>query len=157
MPHGRPVDKFQCGRTGPWRVLDRPDPLNPVVECVHAADGRIVTFHRHELIPFNSELLDSPEEYAFYAQRDFWDYSIDHISLHRPLLPRRQSRRRPRAKSSYDFLVHYKFLPVSDEPGCENPSWQPYAPLRETAALQEYCDRSEVKDQLGADFLTPDP
>jgi hypothetical protein len=156
MPHGRPVDKFQFGRTGPWRVLDRPDPGHPVVECVHAADGRVVAFHRHELVPFNCELLDSPEEYAFYAQRDFWDYSIDHISSHRPLLPRKQRGRRTRAKGDYDFLVHYKFLPVSEEPGCENPSWQPYAPLRETSALQEYCDRPDVKVQLGDDFLTPD-
>jgi len=156
MPHGRPVDKFQFVRTGPWRVLDRPDPSHPVVECVHAADGRVVSFHRHELVPFNCELLDSPEDYAFAAQRDFWDYSIDFISLHRPLLPRRARGRRPRTKDSYDFLVHYKFLPVSTEVGCENPSWQPYDPLKHTSALQNYCDRPDVREMLGADYLTPD-
>ena len=157
MPHGRPVDKFQFIRTGPWRVLNRPDPLHPVVECVHAADGRVVSFHRHELIPFNCDLLDSPDDYAFAAQRDFWDYSIDSISLHRPLLPRRAPRRRPRTKDSYDFLVHYKFLPLSTELGCENPSWQPYDPLKHTSALQEYCSRPEVREMLGSDYLVPDP
>ena len=156
MPHGRPVDKLQFPRTGPWRVLERPDPLHPVVECVHAADGRVVSFHRHELIPFNCELLDSPENYAFFAQRDFWDYSIDQISLHRPLLPRRVRGRRPRAKESYEFLVHYKFLPISEEPGCENPSWQPYSNLRHTTALETYCARDEVQVQLGSDFLAPE-
>jgi hypothetical protein len=156
MPHGRPVDKFQFPRSGPWRVLERPDPQHPVVQCIHAADSRVVSFHRHELTPFNCELLDSPDDYAFLAQRDFWDYSIDRISLHRPLIPRRARGRRPRAKESYEFLVHYKFLPLSEEPGCENPSWQPYLNLRHTSALETYCLRDEVQVQLGSDFLTPE-
>jgi hypothetical protein len=157
MPHGRPVDKLQFPRSGPWRVLERPDDVHPVVQCVHAADGRVVSFHRHELIPFNCELLDSPDDYAFYAQRDFWDYSIDHISSHRPLIPRRAPRRRIRPKESYEFLVSYKFLPLSEEPGCDNPSWQPYSNLRHTAALASYCGLPEVSAQLGADFLSPEP
>lgn len=156
MPHGRPHDKFQCPWTGPWRVLERPDPSHPVVECCHAADHRVVHFHRHELKPFDCLLMDNPDEYAHVAQRDFWDYSIDFISSHRPLIPRRAPRRRPRTKDSYDFLVHYKFLPLSTEDGCENPSYQPYNNLKHTSALQEYCNRPEVIAELGADFLTPD-
>ena len=101
--------------------------------------------------------MDSPDDYAFAAQRDFWDYYIDTISLHRPLLPRRVRGRRPRTKDSYDFLVHYKFLPLSAEPGCENPSWQPYDPLKHTSALQEYCNRPDVLAMLGSDYLIPDP
>jgi hypothetical protein len=153
MPHGRPVDKLQCRRTGPWRVLERPDPVHPTVQCVHAADGRVVSFHRTELVPFNCELMDSPEDYARYGQRDFWEYSIDRISAHRPLIPRRQPRCRPRPKSSYEFLVHYKFLPLSEEDGCENPCWQPFNNLQHLTALQSYCDTPEVKLQLGADFF----
>jgi hypothetical protein len=153
MPHGRPVDKFQCRRTGPWRVLERPDPAHPVVQCVHAADGRVVSFHRTELVPFDCALMDSPEDYARHAQRDFWEYSIDRISAHRPLLPRKQRGCRPRPKSSYEFLVHYKFLPLSDEDGCENPCWQPFLNLQHLAALQLYCDLPQVRAQLGSDFL----
>jgi hypothetical protein len=155
MPHGRPVDKFQCRRTGPWRVLERPDPAHPVVQCIHAADGTVVSFHRTELVPFNCELMDCPEDYARYSQRDFWEYSISLISAHRPLIPRKARGRRPRAKSSYEFLVHYMFLPPSTEEGCENPCWQPYLNLQRLSALQVYCDLPEVKLQLGDDFLTP--
>lgn len=157
MPHGRPVDKFQCRRTGPWRVLERPDPVHPVVQCVHAADGRVVSFHRTELVPFNCDLMDSPEDYARHAQRDFWEYSIDCISAHRPLLPRRQRGCRLRAKSSYEFLVHYKFLPLSDEDGCENPCWQPFHNVQHLAALQLYCNLPQVQAQLGSDFFVPSP
>jgi hypothetical protein len=153
MPHGRPVDKFQFRRTGPWRVLERPDPAHPVVQCLHAADGRVVSFHRTELVPFNCDLMDSPEDYARHAQRDFWEYSIDRISAHRPLLPRRQRGCRPRAKSSYEFLVHYKFLPLSEEEGCENPCWQPFLNVQHLAALQQYCDLPQVRAQLGPDFF----
>ncbi len=47
--------------------------------------------------------MDHPDDYAFAAQRDFWDYSIDSISLRRPLLPRRSRGRKPRAASPADI------------------------------------------------------
>jgi hypothetical protein len=157
MPHGRPRDKLQLPLTGPWRVLEGADPPTAMVECFHAANRQVTKFAPHELLPFNSELLDSPEDYEKVAQRDFWDYSVDAIADHRPHFPRRQPRRRARPKSSYEFLVRYKFLPLSEEPGCENPSWQPWSYVRHLTALRSYCLLPEVADALGSDFYVDDP
>jgi hypothetical protein len=130
LPHGRPRDKLQLPLTGPWRVLEPSNPASSVVECLHAANRQVVKFGLHELLPFNSELLDCPEDYEKVAQRDFWDYTVDSIVNHRPHLPRRAPGRRTRAKSGYEFLISYKYLPVSTEEGSENPSWQPWSYAR---------------------------
>jgi hypothetical protein len=157
LPHGRPRDKLQFPWTGPWRVLDREgDDFNPRVRVIHAASRQVHTFGRNELRRFNSDLLDGPDEHARVAERDFWDYTVDHISGHRPDGPRRQANRRLRNKRDYKFLVHYKYLPSSEEAGCENPSWQPYQCVWNTNALKEYCDRPEITAQLGADFCVGD-
>ena len=152
LPHGRPRDKLQLPLTGPWRVLDPSNPSSAVIECLHAASRQVVKFSSHELLPFNSELLDSPEDYERIAQRDFWDYSVDFIENHRPRLPRRAPSRRVRAKSGYEFLIRYKYLPLSTEEGSENPSWQPWSYARHLTALRDYCLQPAVSVELGRDF-----
>jgi hypothetical protein len=153
LPHGRPRTKLQFPWSGPWRVLDREsDPSNPRVQCMHAASRQVETFGRSELRAFNVDLMDSYEDFSKAAQRDNWDYHVESILNHRPEGPRRLSGGSLRRKDAYQFLVKYSFLPLSDEPGSENPSWQPYNNVRFTEALSNYCQRPEVVSQLRADF-----
>ncbi len=149
MPHGRPVDKTQYRWSGPWRVLGRgQDDAHPRVSCMHLASKIVSDVSIHELKMFNIDLLDSEDDLASVAERDDWDYTVSYITQHRPVGIRR---RRP--KSSYEFLVHYKYLEPSTEPGQENPSWQPYDAVRHCTALQLYCARADVLAQLGANFF----
>jgi len=152
LPHGRPRDKLQFPMTGPWRVLDRDGDGSATVRCLHAANRQVVSFGAHELTPFNSDLMDCPEDYEKVAQRDFWDYSVDAIQDHRPHFARRARGKRARAKSSYEFLILYKYLPLSTEPGSENPAWQPWSFARHLTALRDYCAQPEVLVALGDDF-----
>ena len=148
MPHGRPVSKTQYRWSGPWRVLDRgSDEAHPRVSCLHLASKAVEEFSLHELKAFNLDLIDSEDALAAVAERDDWDYSLDSILEHRPTGVRR---RRP--KGSYEFLVLYKYLERSTEPGQENPCWQPYSAVAHTEALQHYCQRADVISQLGANF-----
>ncbi len=148
MPHGRPVTKLQFRWTGPWRVLDRDgDDSHPRVCCLHLASKVVEQFSIHELKVCHLELMDGEEDMAAVAQRDDWDYTLDSILQHRPSGPRK---RRP--KNAFEFLVLYKYLERSEEPGQENPSWQPYGAVAHTEALQQYCSRAEVIAQLGNNF-----
>jgi hypothetical protein len=148
MPHGRPVSKLQYRWSGPWRVLDRgADEAHPRVTCIHLASKIVEEFGIQELKVFNLDLLDSEEDLAAVAERDDWDYSVESIIEHRPNGPRKR-----KAKSSYEFLVLYKYLERSTEPGQENPCWQPYQAVAHTEALQRYCERAEVINQLGNNF-----
>ena len=150
MPHGRPSSKLQYRWSGPWRVLDRgSDESHPRVTCMHMASKIVEEFGIQELKAFNIELLDSEEDLAAVAERDDWDYSVDSILEHRPTGPRRR-----RAKTDYEFLVLYKYLERSTEPGQENPCWQPYIAVAHTEALQQYCSRADVISQLGINFYT---
>jgi hypothetical protein len=158
LPHGRPRTKLQFPWSGPWRVLDRElDPSNPRVKCIHAATRQVETFGRSELRAFNADLMDSYEDFSKAAQRDNWDYHVEAILNHRPEGPRRLPGGSLRRKDSYHFLVKYSFLPLSDEPGSENPSWQPYHNVRFTEALGLYCRRPEVIRQLHSDFCPVNP
>jgi len=153
LPHGRPRDKLQSPWTGPWRVLGREgDESNPRVRVIHAASRQVQVFGRRELRSFNIDLMDGPDDFAKVAERDYWDYTVDGILEHRPPGPRRLPSRRLRKKHDYKFLVKYKYLPLSAEAGCENPSWQPYECVWNTTALKEYCDRPDIAALLGADF-----
>jgi hypothetical protein len=153
LPYGRPRSKLQFPWSGPWRVIDRgSDPLNPRVKCLHASSRQVETFGRNELRVFNVELMDSYEDFSRAAQRDNWDYHVDSIVNHRPVGPRRLPGGSLRRKDAYSFLVKYSFLPLSDEPGSENPSWQPYHNVRFTEALAVYCQRADVLRALGTDF-----
>ncbi len=158
LPHGRPRTKLQLPWSGPWRVVDRTDdPLNPRVRCIHAASRKVETFGRKELRRFNIDLMDGPDDFAKTAQRDEWDYNVDCILSHRPEGPRRLPGGGLRRKDSYQFCVRYKFLPISDEAGCENPSWQPYHNVRFTEALYQYCQQPSVARLLGVDFCPVAP
>jgi hypothetical protein len=149
MPHGRPVSKTQYRWSGPWRVLSRgQDESHPRVSCLHLASKIVEEFSIHELKSFNLDLLDSEEDLATIAERDDWDYSVDSILQHRPT-----GRRGRRPKNNYEFLVQYKYLEPSTEPGQENPAWQPYNAVRHCDALQRYCAREDVLAQLGHNFF----
>jgi hypothetical protein len=149
LPHGRECTKLQYRWTGPWRVLDRPDgDSHPRVQCMHAASKRVESFNIAELRAFDSSLLASVEDFERVAERDMWDYSVDSILSHEPRGPRGR-----RAKSSYKFEVLYKYLERSDEPGQENPAWQPYSAIAHTEALQRYCAQESVRADLGANFF----
>ncbi len=152
MPHGRPRDKLQTLLSGPWRVINRTTSSSALIECIHASDKKVVKFGLHELVPFNSDLMDSPEDYERAAQRDCWEYSVDSIRDFRPHLPRRVRSQRPRKKSEYEFLILYKYCPLSNEEGCENPSWQPWEYARHLSALREFCSNADVAAVLGDDF-----
>jgi hypothetical protein len=158
LPHGRPRTKLQFPWSGPWRVLDRDaDPANPRVKCIHAASRQVEFFGRNELRVFNSDLMDSYEDFAKTAQRDNWDYHVESILDHEPKGPRRQPGGSLRRKDSYKFLVKYSFLPLSEEPGCENPCWQPYLNVRFTEALHQYCNQPDVSRHLLPDFCVSRP
>jgi hypothetical protein len=158
LPHGRPRTKLQFPWSGPWRVLDRDvDPANPRVKCIHAASRQVETFGRNELRSFNSDLMDSYEDFSKAAQRDNWDYHVESILDHLPKGPRRQPGGSLRRKDSYKFLVKYSFLPLSEEPGCENPCWQPYLNVRFTEALFQYCSLPEISQQLLPEFCVSRP
>jgi hypothetical protein len=152
MPHGRPRDKLQTMLSGPWRVANRGESPSALIDCIHASDKKLVKFGVHELIPFNSDLMDSPEDYERTAQRDLWEYSVDCIQDHRPHFPRRARGQRTRKKSDYEFLILYKYCPLSVEEGSENPSWQPWEFARHLDALRAYCERPDVISALGGDF-----
>jgi hypothetical protein len=148
MPHGRPCSKLQYRWTGPWRVLERgQDESNPRVRCIHLASKIVEEFSIHDLKVCILDLLDGEDAMSAVAQRDNWDYTLDSILEHRPTGPRKG-----RAKSRFEFLVLYKYLERSEEPGQENPSWQPYSAVTHTEALQLYCARPEVRSQLGSNF-----
>jgi hypothetical protein len=150
LPHGRDCSKLQYRWTGPWRVLERPDDdSHPRVQCMHAASKRVEVFNIAELKAFDSSLLVSAEDFERVAERDMWDYSVDSILNHEPRGPRGR-----RAKTSYKFEVLYKYLERSDEPGQENPAWQPYSAIAHTEALQRYCALESVRADLGANFFT---
>jgi hypothetical protein len=150
LPHGRDCSKLQYRWTGPWRVLERPDDdSHPRVQCMHAASKRVEVFNIAELKAFDSSLLVSAEDFERVAERDMWDYSVDSILNHEPRGPRGR-----RTKTSYKFEVLYKYLERSDEPGQENPAWQPYSAIAHTEALQRYCALESVRADLGANFFT---
>ena len=96
---------------------------------------------------FDHSLLHSIEDFERVAQRDTWDYTVDSILDHRPRGPRGR-----KAKSSFSFLVSYKFLEQSTEAGQENPAWQSYDAISHTEALQQYCARDSIRAELGANF-----
>ena len=148
LPHGRPCTKEQYRWTGPWRVLSREgDDAAPRVQCMHAASKRVEAFSLAEMKAFDYSLLHSVEDFEKVAQRDTWDYTVDTILDHRPRGPRGR-----KAKSSFSFLVSYKYLEQSTEAGQENPAWQSYDAISHTDALQIYCARDSVRAELGANF-----
>jgi hypothetical protein len=149
MPHGRPRSKLQYPYSGPWKVIDRgTDDAHPRVSCMHCASKIVEQFGIQELRILDLTLLDSDASLEQVAQRDDWDYTLDSIVDHKP-----KGQRKRKAESSFQFLVKYKYLPESEEPGSENPYWQPYSSVAHTEALQRYCEIPQVLEQLGSRFF----
>jgi hypothetical protein len=149
---GRPKEKLQCKYTGPYLVMQRPDPTHSIVKCLHLATREIMEFHMDVLQVCNmSHFREDAEAAAKFAARDDWTYTVDRILRHRPTGPRRR-----RAKHLYEFEVLYKHIPRSNEPGDENPCFQPWENVRYTAALKEYCQQPAVMSELGNNFYVSD-
>jgi transposase InsO family protein len=149
---GRPKEKLQCKYTGPYLVVQRPDPTHSVVKCLHLATRELVEFHMDILQVCNmSHFREDAEAAAKFAERDDWTYTVDRILQHRPTGPRRK-----RAKHLYEFEVLYKHIPRSTEPGDENPCFQPWENIRYTTALKEYCQQPAVVAELGPKFYVSD-
>lgn len=146
---GRPKEKLQCKYTGPYLVVQRPDPTHSIVKCCHLASREIVELHMGDLQICNmSHFRDNEEEAAKFAERDDWTYTVDSILQHRP-----SGLRRRRPKSSYEFEVLYKHLPRSTEPGDENPCFQPWENVKHLTALRDYCAQPAVRAELGEGFF----
>jgi hypothetical protein len=144
---GRPKEKLQCKYTGPYLVIDRPDPTHSVVKCIHLATRELVSLHMDTLQICNMSHFRDAAAAIPYAERDDWTYTVDRILSHRPRGPRNR-----RAKSRYEFEVLYRHIPRSTEPGDENPCFQPWANLQHLTALRDYCRQPEVAAELGANF-----
>lgn len=115
MPHGRPRSKLQYPYSGPWKVIGRgEDDAHPRVSCMHCASKVVEDFGIQELRVLDLTLLDSDDSLEQAAQRDDWDYTLDAILDHKP-----KGQRNRKAKKSFEFLVKYKYLPESTEPGCD--------------------------------------
>jgi hypothetical protein len=144
---GRPKEKLQY--TGPYLVIQRPDPTHSIVKCLHLATREVVDLHMDVLQICNmSHFQDDPTEAAKFAERDDWTYTVDRILQHRP-----DGLRRRRKKSDYEFQVLYKNIPRSNEPGDENPCFQPWENIKHLIALRDYCAQPTVRAELGDGFF----
>lgn len=147
----RPKDKLQTRYTGPYVVLERPDPSHSIVNIAHIATKKVEARHMNELVSVNMSHFREVQEAIPYALQDEWTYQVDRILEHRPAGPRRANGRL-RPKHRYEFLTLYKHIPQSQEEGDENPAWQPWSHVRHLHALRTYCNQPEVASQLGNDF-----
>lgn len=146
----RPKDKLQTRYTGPYVVVDRPDPAHSIVQISHIATQKVEERHMSELAVCDMSRFREIEEAIPFALQDEWTYQVDSILQHRPEGPRRVNNRL-RAKSKYEFLTLYRHIPQSQEEGDENPCWQPWANVKHLSALRTYCALPQAAG-LGADF-----
>jgi hypothetical protein len=147
----RPKDKLQSKYTGPYVVVDRPDPSHSIVKIVHLATRKVESRHMNELVVCNMSQFREVQDAIPFALQDEWTYQVDSILQHKPDGPRRVNGRL-RAKSKYEFLTLYKHIPQSQEEGEENPSWQPWSHVKHLQAMRNYCSQPEVATLLGTDF-----
>lgn len=146
----RPKGKLQTRYTGPYVVLDRPDPAHSIVLISHIATQKVEERHMSDLAICDMSRFREIEEAIPFALQDEWTYQVDSILQHRPEGPRR-SNNRLRAKSKYEFLTLYRHIPQSQEEGDENPCWQPWANVKHLSALRTYCAQPQAAG-LGANF-----
>jgi hypothetical protein len=147
----RPKDKLQTRYTGPYVVLERPDPTQSIVNIAHIATKKIEARHMNELVKCDMSHFRSVQEAIPFALQDEWTYQVDRIMEHRPAGPRRVNGRL-RPKHRYEFLTLYKHIPLSQEEGDENPAWQPWNQVKHLQAMRTYCHEQNVMSQLGTDF-----
>ena len=153
---GRPKEKLQSRFTGPYLVLDRPDPTCSLVKTQHLGTKVVEIFHMSDLVVVELNHLSESEMEASAIQ-DNWTYKVVSIEAFKPEGPRRLSgsNKRLKPKGKYEFLVLYD-LPRSTEKGDENPAWQPYENVKHLAALKEFCAQPHVLQQLGDTFYVSD-
>jgi hypothetical protein len=147
----RPKDKLQTRYTGPYVVLERPDPTQSIVNIAHLATKKIESRHMSELVSANMSHFRDVQDAIPYALQDEWTYQVEAILEHRPGGHRRVNGKL-RPKQRYEFLTLYKHLPRSQEEGDENPSWQPWSHVKHLQALRNYCNEPNIASQLGTDF-----
>ena len=105
----------------------------------------------NELVICNMSHFREVHDAAPYALQDEWTYQVEQILDHRPAGPRRANGKL-RPKHRYEFLTKYKHIPLSQEEGEENPSWQPWSHVKHLQALSHYCNKPDIIAQLGNDF-----
>jgi hypothetical protein len=144
----RPHSKINSPWSGPWLVLDKEDndSTHPIVTLQHIANKKIDRFNASMCKRCNLDLFDKVEDAIKYAACDNFEYEIEAILDHEP-----KGKRQRKAKSTYSFQVLWK-----GERSEDNPSWEPYTneSLRTSQPFVDYCRRSDVLADLGADFVT---
>ena len=143
----RPHSKINSPWSGPWLVLDKEDndSTHPIVTLQHIANKKIDRFNASMCKRCNLDLFDKVEDAIKYAAGDNFEYEIEAILDHEP-----KGKRQRKAKSTYSFQVLWK-----GERSEDNPSWEPYTneSLRTSQPFIDYCRRSDVLADLGADFV----
>jgi hypothetical protein len=133
-------------------VLEQPDndPLAPVVLAQHIATKAVGRFAVSMLKRCDLSHLRSIDEAIPIAAKDSFEYVVQEIQAHRPTGQRRNARGKLRPKSDYEFQVLWRDFPLGED----NPTWEPWdnVSLRSSEPFLEYCARSDVAAQLGADF-----
>ena len=147
----RPHSKINSPWSGPWQVIEQQqdnDPTQPIILLQHIASKKIDRFNANMCKRCNLDLFKELDEAIPIAAADNFEYEIEAILDHRPRGKRKRGR-----KDLYEFQVLWRNIERSED----NPSWEPWAneSLRASEPMQRYCERSEVQDELGRDFLPP--
>ena len=145
----RPHSKVNSPWSGPWLVVDKEDndPTHPIVMLQHIANKKLERFNVSMCKRCNLDLFDKVEEAIRYAACDNFEYEIEAILDHEP-----KGKRQRKSKNTYSFQVLWK-----GERNEDNPSWEPFTngSLRTSQPFIDYCRRSDVLADLGADFIPP--
>jgi len=153
----RPHKKVAAGWFGPYLVIEQhqdQDGGRPMVTLQHLATKKTEDFHTSMCKRCDLGQLTAVDEAVKHAAKDMWEYEIEAILDHEPKGLRRRKvsgKWQVRRKSDYSFQVLWKDWPRDEA----NPSWEPWSneSMKETQVYSEYCKRSDVLEQLGADFL----
>ncbi len=92
------------------------------------------------------DLFQSLDAALPYAARDNFEYEIEAILDHEPKGERKRKR-----KDTYHFQVLWRGIDRSED----NPSWEPWTneSLRASEPFLQYCQRADVRADLGTDFV----
>ena len=104
----RPKDKLQSKYTGPYVVVDRPDPSHSIVKIVHLATRKVESRHMNELVVCNMSQFREVQDAIPFALQDEWTYQVDKILEHRPVGPRRingRTNKNPGMNSSLSISI----------------------------------------------------
>jgi hypothetical protein len=146
----RPHSKINSPWSGPWQVIETTDndPAHPIIVLQHVANKKIDRFNASMCKRCNLDLFESLEAAIPIAATDNFEYEIEAILDHRP-----RGERKRRRKDAYEFQVLWRGLERNED----NPSWEPWSneSLRASEPMQRYCERSDVRAELGKDFLPP--